>query len=480
LNLSAVNILWVAGGLIYLLSLSMIPRLVLSRRDSAATMSWILTLTFVPIVGFVAYWVFGETRLKRYVRKRRITGRAVALRHETYRDKRACPEDKIDPKHRNVAQMITKISESPPIPGNAIRLFIDPDEAAEAMLRAIDAAVHSVHFEVYIFKTDESGALFREKLVSAAKRGVKVRLLVDAMGTFLTPWRFLRPIIDAGGEVAKFLPISLWRGLYHANLRNHRKILVVDGKVGFTGGLNVGNEYGGWRRRRFGPWRDTHVELKGPAVAALQDVFVEDWHFTTGKEVEAGAAFPTIEPAGPELVHVVASGPDCDWEVIHHAIFTTITQATDHIYLTTPYFVPDRAFLVALETAALRGVDVRVLLPARSDHGVVRAAGRFHYEELLRSGIRIFEYGKEMIHAKTVEVDGRWSTIGSANLDLRSFRLNFELNIVVYGEGVAADLRRVFLRDLEGAREVTDNVVRAWPLRSRFAHASARLVEALL
>ena len=173
---------------------------------------------------------------------------------------------------------------------------------------------------------------------------MKVRLLVDAMGTFLTPWRFLRPIIDAGGEVAKFLPISLWRGLYHANLRNHRKILVVDGKVGFTGGLNVGNEYGGWRRRRFGPWRDTHVELKGPAVAALQDVFVEDWHFTTGKEVEAGAAFPTIEPAGPELVHVVASGPDCDWEVIHHAIFTTITQATDHIYLTTPTSSPTERF----------------------------------------------------------------------------------------------------------------------------------------
>jgi cardiolipin synthase A/B len=307
-----------------------------------------------------------------------------------------------------------------------------------------------------------------------------VRVLVDSLGTFWTGRRFFHPIVAAGGKVGRFLPVIPLRGLYRANLRNHRKILVVDGKVGFTGGLNIGNEYGSWRRRRLGTWRDTHLEMKGPAVAVLQDVFVEDWHFTTGEEVAVGEAFPPIDAAGPELVHVLASGPDSDWEVIHHSIFTTITQATDHVYLTTPYFVPDRALLVALQTAALRGVDVRVLLPERSDQGLVRAAGRFHYQELLRAGIRVFEYSKQMLHAKTVEVDGRWSTIGSANLDLRSFRLNFEVNVVVYGEGVAADLRRMFLRDIETATEITDTTIRTWPLSSRFAYASARLVEALL
>lgn len=470
----------VAAVAVYAMSLALIPRVVLARRESAATMSWILVLVLMPLVGLVLYYFFGERRLQRYVRKRRASSRAIAEALERSRGARSRPELAIPEDDRDLAAMVTRICEIPPIPGNALRPFVDPDEAAESMLLAIALAEGSVHFEVYIFKNDESGRRFRDALAAAARRGVRVRLLVDAVGSVFTPASFFRPIVEAGGAVATFHPVNPLRGLYHANLRNHRKILVLDGKVAFTGGLNVGNEYGGWLRRRARVWRDTHLELRGPAVAALQDVFVEDWHFATGSEVSAEEAFPAVPASGHEVVHAVASGPDSDWEAIHHAIFTTITQAKHHVWLTTPYFVPDRALLVALQTAALRGVDVRVLLPARVDHLLVRAAGRYHYDELLRAGIRVFEYEREMLHAKTVEVDGRWSTLGSANLDLRSFRLNFELNIVVYGEGFARDLQRTFLRDLGNSREVSAETVRGWPFRMRFANASARLVEGLL
>lgn len=465
----------------YAVSLALLPRVVLSRRDSAATLSWILVLVFLPLIGLILFWAFGERRLKRFVGKRRSAILQIDRVIGTERGRRAKqPEDVFPKADRDIIDITTKLCDSPPFAGNQILQFSDPDAATERMLASIDAARDHVHFEVYQFKSDESGRVFREKLISAAKRGVKVRLLIDDVGSLWTPKSFFNPIREAGGEVATFLPVNPLRGLYHANLRNHRKILIIDGKVAYTGGLNVGDEYGGPRKRRFGPWRDTHSELRGPAVAAMQDVFLEDWFFITNHEIELNSAFPKLQNEGDVTVHIVPSGPDADWEVIHHAIFTTITKAADHIYLTTPYFVPDRALLVALQTAALRGVDVRLLLPARSDHVLVRAAGHFHYQELLRAGVRIFEYTQGMLHAKTVEVDGRWATIGSANLDLRSFRLNFEINIVIYGAPAAQELKTTFLSDLKHSVEVKESDVKKWTFGKRLAIASARLMEGIL
>lgn len=471
----------IAGAVVaYGLSLSLVPRVVLARRDSAATLSWILVLVFLPLLGVLLYWTFGEARLARHVRKRRDACAAVAEALTEIRGARggaglAPPEE-----DRSLVEMVTRVAEELPLPGNSVKIFTDAHEATDAMLAAIGGARSTVHLEVYQFKADESGRRYLDALTNAARRGVRVRVLYDDVGSLWTRRSFFRPLDASGGEVEKFLPVRPFRGLFRANLRNHRKILVVDGAVAYTGGLNVGNEYGGWRQRKFDPWRDTHVELRGPAVAPLQDVFVQDWHFATKRDVDPAQAFPPIPPSGNEWVHVLASGPDSDWEAIHHAIFTQITQAKSHVYLTTPYFVPDRSMLVALQTAALRGVDVRVLLPARSDQHLVRAAARYHYAELLRAGIRVFEYEGAMLHAKTVEVDGRSSTIGSANLDLRSFRLNFELNLLVYGESVGRELERIFLADLNSANELKRVTVENWPLTKRLVHGAARLLEPLL
>ncbi len=466
---------------IWMLTIALIPRILLARRESAATLTWLVVLLALPVVGFVAYWFFGERRLHRTTTRRRLAADAAANVLTESRERRApflavargdAPDD--------LSRLATRITGVPPIGGNAIRVFTDPDEATEAMHDAIDRARSTIHFVVYIFKKDESGRAFLERLAEAARRGVRVRLLVDDFGSFFSRRRFFAPLLRAGGEVARFLPVNPLRGLYHANLRNHRKILVADGEIAFTGGLNVGNEYGGWRKRRIRHWRDTHVEVRGPAVGPLLEVFQEDWSFATGKELEPEVLAPALESRGTVRAQVIPSGPDLDWEAIHHTIFTMVTRAEDHVYLTTPYFVPDRGFVVALQTAALRGVDVRVLLPERSDHPVVQAAARWHYRELLRAGVRIFEYRPGMLHSKTVEVDGRWVTIGSANLDLRSFRLNFEVNLAIYGPEVAGELRRTFLADLEQSIELTRDDVRRWSVGRRVGHALARLVEGIL
>jgi cardiolipin synthase len=477
-TLQIVEVVIVAGG--YAVALALVPRVVLARRESAATLSWLLFLLFIPFLGIFFYWVFGERRLKRTVRKRRVLVRHLEKTRGD-RDWKSTPGDESLPEaDRDLSRMTTRLTDAPILGGNSIVVFHDPDQAAGEMLHAIETARKQVHFLVYQFKSDESGVEFRDHLAAAARRGVRVRLLIDDVGSLFTKKSFFAPVLDAGGELAVFLPVNPLRGLYHANLRNHRKILVIDESVAFTGGLNVGDEYGGLRKRLFGPWRDTHLCIRGPAVVALQEVFLEDWYFTTRREPGDDEQFPEPGPAGHVLVHVVPSGPDLDWEAIHHAIFALITKSSDHVFVTTPYFVPDRAMLVALATAAMRGVDVRLLLPGRSDHALVKAAGRYHYAELLKSGVRIYEYQKGILHAKTVTVDGRWSTIGSANLDLRSFRLNFELNIIAHGADCAGTLRDMFIRDLQHSREIRSEDVANWSAGQRLRNATARLVEALL
>jgi len=239
-----------------------------------------------------------------------------------------------------------------------------------------------------------------------------------------------------------------------ANLRNHRKIVVVDGRVAFTGGVNIGDEYTG-RKKRVGPWRDTHLRIEGPAAYHFQEVFAEDWHFATGEDPIEESWFPDPELSGEAMVQVVASGPDTDTQPIQRIFFAAITSARRRVWLTTPYFVPDQAMLAALETAALRGVDVRLLLPARSDMRLVLYAGRSYYDQLLTHGVQIYEYLQGVLHAKTMVVDETWATVGSANMDTRSFRLNFEINAAIYGPDFANQLGKVFLRDLKSAREVT-------------------------
>jgi len=362
-----------------------------------------------------------------------------------------------------------------------LRLLLDGDEKYDALRRAIEAAQAHVHLEYYIWEPDEVGAALRDALVARAQEGVEVRVLVDGFGSSKAASRFWAPLKDAGGQVRRFNELSLarWRPRM-ANFRTHRKIAVVDGVVGFTGGMNVSKVHS---RAHVGDaaWRDTHVEVRGPVVRGLQLVFFEDWHYAGGDapRVDEYLADVPATAEQPHVMQVVSSGPDEGLDAIHKVFFVGIAAAERRVQLTSPYFVPDETVVNALSAAALRGTEVTVLVPAAGDQPLVAAAARSYYPELLESGVRIFEYGEPMLHAKSLVVDDL-ALVGTANADNRSFRLNFEVAVAVYSASVAEQLADAFAADLRNAREVTLKQVRRWSLRRRLASSTARLFSPVL
>ena len=469
------------GG--YLLAFILIPRLLLDRRGPEATLSWILVIAFLPYLGAVLYYAFGRTRIRRRARQRQHYH--YAFRHSLDR----VPEPNeysVEPtalplvkEAREIATLAAKLTDTPLVPGNDLEIFIAGPAAYHRMEQAIVSARHHVHLMSYIIRPDETGRYFRDLLVQKAREGVQVRLLVDGFGAYPVNGSFVRPLLEAGGRFGVFSPIFSRLSHWRPHLRNHRKILVVDGRIGFTGGLNIGDEYQG-RKRRHAPWRDTHLSLKGPAVRYLQEIFSEDWFFATGEDLAEPTYFPFLPPQGPDLVQVIGSGPDYDAETIHRVFFIATNEARARVNITTPYFIPDPAMLLALKSAAWRGLDVRLLLPGRSDLKLVQMAGRSYYRELLEAGVRIYEHRPGILHAKTMVVDGVWSTVGSANMDTRSFKFNFEVNIMVWGEAFAARLEEIFRQDIADAQRVTLSDLDAKPRWARLVEGVSRVLSPVL
>jgi cardiolipin synthase A/B len=464
----------------YLLAFGAILRIVLQRREPTATLAWVLAILLLPYVGVFFYILVGRRRLNRQVRKRR--ARAAHLEPHLSKLSEGPPELVVEkaprPEVRELVLLSNRIGRRTPTSGNEVKLLVDADATYRELEEAIASAKDHVHLLYYIYQQDQTGKRFRDLLVKKCREGVDVRVLVDGVGSFGTDL-FMEPLEQAGGHFAEFLPVGLLSRHWHPNLRNHRKILVVDGKVGFTGGVNIGDEYTG-RKRRVGPWRDTHLRIRGPAVLHLQEIFTEDWYFATGEDLIAERWYPEPEAVGNLFVQIIASGPDTDTQPIQRIFFTAITSATKRVHLTTPYFVPDEAILVALETAALRGIDVRLLLPEKSDMRLVLHAGRSYYEQLLKSGVSIYEYKPGILHAKSMVVDDRWATVGSANMDVRSFQLNFEVNAAVLGREFAEELEAVFARDLTQARQVTLESIEKKTLGSRMVESLARVLSPVL
>jgi cardiolipin synthase len=316
--------------------------------------------------------------------------------------------------------------------------------------------------------------------MAKAQQGVEVRVLLDWIGAYSVRARFLAPLLEAGAKVAWFNPVSLTRlRTRYTNFRTHRKILICDGRIGFTGGINVSeeqtSEFAGSRA-----WRDTHIRIEGSAVRALQRVFIEDWHFATGELLNGPRYLRPARARGDEMVQIVASGPDGEGYAIHKLFFAAIASAHERVFITTPYFVPDDPILSALVTAAMRGVDVRVIVPAASDSRLVDLAARSYFPELLAAGVRLFEYLPRFIHAKTLVIDRHVAIVGSANLDNRSFRLNFEVCAAVYGTSFVARLAAAFEDDLHECREVRTKQIRRGSLVQRFGESVARLFSPLL
>lgn len=439
--------------------------IVLQKREPVATLSWLISLAALPVVGFVVYYFLGPQRIRRQrLRRQHSRGRLPQA---------FGPVDEAQELAR-VAQATTGL---PPSSARDVRLLVDGAAKYDALLEAIAAARRTVHLEYYIFNPDRIGTRVRDALVERARAGVQVRLLLDAVGSSDVGSRFLRPLREAGGEVAFFHPMRLrrlWKRPW-LNLRTHRKIAVIDGRVGFTGGINVTDEED--ERAREDAYRDLHLRLEGPVVRELELVFLEDWCYATGQTPPALPP-PDAEP-GSVPAQVLVSGPDSPWEAIHRAHVGAIHAARHRVWLVTPYFVPGEAARMALTSAALGGLDVRLLVPRRSDSRIVTYATRSYFDELLEAGVKIYQYGPRLLHTKALLCDDDLALIGSANFDHRSFRLNFEVCVMFHDAGIAAALARVIEGEFAHAPRVRPD--RARPLwRARLPEALARLVSPVL
>jgi len=443
--------------------------IVLQKREPIATLSWLLSLALLPVLGLVIYHFLGPQRIKRQRLRRSRT--------------RARLDDTLPPGLRasddctTIAHLGRSATGFPPSTATRIDLLVGGGATFDALLAAIAGAGHHLHVEYYIFEPDRTGAQVRDALVAAAKRGVRVRLLLDAIGSNRLGRGFLAPMRTAGVEIAWFHPVRLrWLWRPRMNLRNHRKVVVVDGLVGFTGGINVTDEEN--EHVRGDAFHDLHLRLEGEVVRWLQLAFLEDWHYATGTALRDDRFWPVVAP-GDVLAQVLPAGPDSPWEAIHRVQVEAVHQANRRIWLVTPYFVPGEAARMALTSAALRGLDVRVMVPARSDSVVVSAAARSYYDDLLAAGVRVFEYGPRVLHSKALLVDEDLCLIGSANFDHRSFRLNFELSLLMHGRALASTLEATLVEDLRCCREVKSDRPAA-PFPRRLGEACARLLSPLL
>lgn len=456
--------------------LTSIWTVVMERREPASGLAWIMFLLLVPGVGLVAYHVVGR-RWKRRVRRR-----LVQLAPSLLSDQHLVHQQEILTRLPDgVARQLLLFNypRRPTTRGNRLKLLEDASAFYPELTAAIESAQTAVFLEFYIFRADATGRALLELLARKAAQGVAIRLLLDGLGSFWMDRKTLDPLVRAGGKVAFFLPPHFPRtNPEHINFRNHRKLACIDHQTAFTGGINIGDEYLG-TNPSIGPWRDTQLRLDGPAVAIMEKVFLDDWLMADGQPFTIPVA-PTPFTGGDAWVQVLPSGPDSSSTGIHESLFLAITAARHRVFLTSPYFVPDPSISMALRTAAGRGVDVRILLPSRSDLPVVQAAGRSYYPELLHAGVSIFEYASGFVHAKTLVVDGLVSSIGSANMDIRSFRLNFELNVICCDQELAATLEQSFLRDQRQALKVDLRAFQHRPVAQAFGENVARLLSPLL
>lgn len=374
---------------------------------------------------------------------------------------------------------------SPLIAGNKVRLLFDGPQTMQAMMEAIRGAKNHVNLETYIFDQDELGMRFADLLIEKQRSGVQVNIIYDSVGTLGVPAEFFEKMRAAGISLTEFNPVNPLKrfGYWRLNKRDHRKILVVDGRIGFTGGVNIAQDYArsslfrsrGRANSELG-WRDTHIQIEGPAVASLQWLFLDAWTKQRAEDLPDREYFPPLPESGNELVRVIASEPGSDHE-IYKAYVLAMQQAKKSIHITVAYFVPDVQIIETLKDAAGRGVDVSIVFPSISDAGLVYYAARSFYSELLEAGVKIYEFQASVLHAKTAVIDNAWSTVGSANLDLRSFLHNTEVNVVVLGEEFGNRMEAAFQEDLKNSRQVSRE---EWEKRSfleRIKETAARSFE---
>ncbi|PPA70580.1 cardiolipin synthase [Jeotgalibacillus proteolyticus] len=458
----------------------------LERKDASSTWAWLMVLFFIPLAGFALYLLLGrqlnKKRLFNWEGHSRVgIQQLIHYQIEAIHNKEFVFKSKEAEKLQDLIFMHLYNNDAVLTQDNEVEIIVDGQHKFETLFKDIEDAKDHIHLQTYILRRDDLGSRLLSLLIKKAKAGIKVRILYDDMGSRGMNKRFFRDLRAAGGEIEAFFPSKVPLINPRLNFRNHRKLIIIDGRIGYIGGFNVGDEYLGIDKR-FGYWRDTHLRVEGSAVHPIQTRFILDWNQASYRyDINySDEYFPPIPLKGEVAMQIVSSGPDSEWEQIKNGYIKLITGAKKYIYIQTPYFIPDESLLDSLRIAALSGVDVRIMIPNKPDHMFVYWATYSYVGELMKAGARIYIYENGFIHAKTLVTDDTAASVGTANIDLRSFSLNFEVNAFIYHQETATNLCQIFIEDMELSTELTPELYQKRSLYIRFKESISRLLSPIL
>ncbi|SDJ29838.1 cardiolipin synthase [Billgrantia gudaonensis] len=464
---------WLLGLAIlvtYLLGIVSAVMALMSSRTSQGAIAWIVSLVTFPYLAVPAYWFFGRPRFYGYVSAR--GERDSVLRRVLARYRGRVDPYLADPRDPN-SRTVEQLAMMPLTSGNRAELLIDGQVTFDSLFAGIEAAQEYLLVQFFIVRSDALGRELKDRLIHSAERGVRVYFLYDEIGSRKLPEGYLRELADAGIQVSPFRSSRGFKHRFQLNFRNHRKVLVVDGHAGWLGGFNVGVEYLG-QHPRHGPWRDTHLKLTGPSVLGLQEAFWEDWHWATGEVIGLNWEPRVICPESQHVV-IVPSGPADRQETASLLIQHAIHSAHERLWVTSPYFVPDQGVQDALRLAAMRGVDVRIMIPEHPDHLLVFLSAFAFLPDMVRAGVKIYRYQPGFLHQKVILIDDNAASVGTVNLDNRSFRLNFEITAFIPDRRFAAEVRLMLERDFAACRRIDYDELKNRPLWRKLVARAAYL-----
>eukprot|EP00161_Ancyromonas_sigmoides_P002011 TRINITY_DN11778_c1_g1_i1.p1 TRINITY_DN11778_c1_g1~~TRINITY_DN11778_c1_g1_i1.p1 ORF type:complete len:486 (+),score=-146.74 TRINITY_DN11778_c1_g1_i1:985-2442(+) len=449
------NIWYILIVINYILAISAVATILFKNINPTKTLTYIIALVFFPFLGLLVYYFFGqEYRKNKIFNRKNILNQNIIKKlnedlEQTPQELQELEDDLLDDKIRLV-KLLQKSDKAPLTRCNDVEIIRNGENKFKKLFKDLERAKHHIHLEYYIVKDDEIGSQLLNIICEKAKNGVEVRLSIDDVGSSISN-KMKHKLTESGVKYFSFMPVLFPEFTGRMNYRNHRKIAIIDGEIGYLGGINVSDEYVN-KPTREKYWRDTHLRIEGEAVVTLQVQFLTNWEFVSDEKLEISKKYFPNKPCKNKIaVQIAASGPDTDWANIMEAIFSAISSADDYVYLTTPYFIPNDQVITALQVASRSGIDVRILIPDKSDSVIAKYATNSYLERLFEADIKVYRYTKGFIHAKTMVVDDVFSTIGTSNMDYRSFNINFEINAIIYNKTVSKELKSHFLEDLENA-----------------------------
>lgn len=467
-----------------LMMVATIIAIIVDKRDPVKSLAWIVVIVLLPILGFILYITFGQN----FRRRRKLTLKESSMKSRLGRiaDKQMSEINNLHfgifpnlTRNLNIIKLLLNNNLSPLTIDNQITILKDAAVTFEEIKRELLKATKFIHIEYYIIERGEVWSSIVEILRAKVLEGVEVRIIFDDVGSWGMKKRHVRKLRSYGFKVESFMPVLFPRFTSRINHRNHRKIIVIDGLVGFTGGINIADRYVKGTKK-LGAWRDTHIRIEGSSLMSLETIFVADWSFCSDERLDMMDYITNGECTGSSGVQIASSGPDSDWESIMQAFFLAITSAKEHIYISTPYFIPNSAILTALKVASMSGVDVRIIIPFKADAKLTYWATRSYVSELLDAGIKVYQYRGGFNHSKILMIDSHFSTIGTVNMDVRSFEDNFEVTAMIYDKEKTLALERMFMEDISHSTLILRSEWDKNPKITNFYEGLARLLSPLL